>query len=62
MKTRREYTTNNGIRLTVMKDESTGRFWWFNFRQKNKLIGNSDGEGNAIEFYEEIKKYLEEQK
>ena len=62
MKTRNEMITSDNVRLIIMKDDESGNFWWFNFQRKEKLFGHSDGKGNATKYYEEVKKYLEEQK
>ena len=51
-------TTNDNVRLVVIKDND--QFWWFNFHQKNRLFGHSDGRGNAQKYYEEVKKFLSE--
>lgn len=59
MKTRSEMVTNDGTRLTIMKNETTGEFWWFNFRHKDMLFGHSDGRGNAKKYYEEVKRFIQ---
>ena len=53
---RKEMTTNDNVRLIVIKDND--QFWWFNFHQKNKLFGHSDGRGNAQKYYKEVKMFL----
>ena len=57
MRIRKEMTTSDNVRLVVIKDNG-GQFWWFNFHQKNKLFGHSDGRGNAQKYYEEVKRFL----
>ena len=62
MKTRKTMTAKDGTSLVVMKDDESGFFWWFNFCQKNKLFGHSDGSGNAAEYLEEVKRFLKNNK
>jgi hypothetical protein len=55
-KIRKEMTAKDGTHLVVIKDNE--KFWWFNFHKKNRLFGNSDGDGNAAEYLEEVRRFL----
>lgn len=60
MTKRYEYKTKDGTNLIIRLDTETKRFWWFNFHQKVKRFADSDGNGNAQEYREEVEKYLEQ--